>query len=68
MAYEWDPAKAAANRRKHGVPFSEAKSAFLDPNSLTYEDPDHAEDELREITLGFSARNRLVFVSHCCVF
>ena len=31
MTYEWDPAKAAANVRKHRVSFEEAASVFLDP-------------------------------------
>jgi uncharacterized DUF497 family protein len=29
--FEWDAAKAVANRRKHGVTFMEAVRAFLDP-------------------------------------
>ncbi|MCP4039507.1 MAG: BrnT family toxin, partial [bacterium] len=30
MEFEWDPAKASANLRKHGVAFSEAASVFGD--------------------------------------
>ena len=30
LRFEWDPKKAAANLAKHGVPFSEAKTAFSD--------------------------------------
>jgi hypothetical protein len=33
--FEWDPAKNEANRRKHGVSFREAISAFMDPFSVT---------------------------------
>jgi uncharacterized DUF497 family protein len=29
--FEWDPAKALANVRKHGVSFEEAASVLLDP-------------------------------------
>jgi uncharacterized DUF497 family protein len=65
VAYEWHAGKAAANLRKHGISFREASSVFLDPNALSYEDPDHSEDELRAITLGLSSHQRLVFVSHC---
>ena len=65
MTYEWDPAKAAANLRKHGVPFAEAASAFLDPMALTFQDPDHSEDEGREITIGVSTKQRVLFVAHC---
>ena len=51
-AYEWDSAKAAANLHKHGVSFAEAASVFLDPMALTFDDPDHSEDERGEITIG----------------
>ena len=64
MIYEWDPAKAAANVKKHGVAFEEAASVFLDPLALTFWDPDHSEDEDREITIGRSGRQRVVFVAH----
>ena len=65
MTYEWDPAKAAANVRKHGVSFAEVASVFLDPLALTFDDPDHSDEEHREITIGVSRRERVVFVSHC---
>ena len=64
MTYEWDPAKAAANVRKHRVTFEEAASVFLDPSALTFWDPDHSGDEDREITIGRSGRQRVVFVAH----
>ena len=64
MTYEWDPVKAAANVRKHGVSFAEAASVFLDPVALTFTDPDHSEDEARAITIGRSARHRVLFVAH----
>ena len=64
MTYEWDPAKAQANRKKHEVTFEEAASVFLDPSALTFWDPDHSEEEDREITIGRSARQRVLFVAH----
>ena len=64
MTYEWDPAKATANVRKHGVSFEEAASVFLDPAALTFPDPDHSGDEERAITIGQSARQRVLFVAH----
>ncbi len=64
MIYEWDPKKAKANLRKHGVSFEEAATVFLDPLAVTYPDPDHSEEEIREITIGHSARHRVVFLSH----
>ena len=35
MHFEWDGAKAEANRRKHKVSFDEAVSVFYDPLSAT---------------------------------
>jgi uncharacterized DUF497 family protein len=63
VTYEWDPAKAAANVQKHRVAFEEAASVFLDPAALTFSDPDHSEDEDRAITIGRSARQRVLFVA-----
>ena len=65
MTYEWDQAKAAANLRKHKVSFAEAASVFLDPLTLTFDDPDHSEEENRELTIGVSNKERALFVSHC---
>jgi uncharacterized DUF497 family protein len=64
VTYEWDPNKAAANVKKHRITFEEAASVFLDPAALTFSDPDHSEDEDREITIGLSTRQRLLFVAH----
>ena len=64
MTYEWDSAKAQANLKKHRVTFEEAASVFLDPSALTFWDPDHSEEEDREITIGRSARQRVLFVAH----
>ena len=61
MIYEWDPAKAAENLRKHRVSFMEAASVFLDPSALTYLDPDHSDTEDREFTIGFSTKSRMIF-------
>jgi hypothetical protein len=35
---EWDPKKAAANRRKHGVDFADAVTALHDDLALTVRD------------------------------
>ena len=64
MEFEWDPLKAEANRRKHGVEFSEAGTVFGDSLAVTFADPDHSEDELRWITVGLSSAGRLLFVAH----
>lgn len=54
MQFEWDPKKAAANLRKHGVPFREATTALQDDMSLTGDDPDHSQNEERFVTFGVS--------------
>ncbi len=64
MIYEWDPKKAKANLRTHGVSFDEAAGVFLDPLAVTFPDPDHSGEEFREITIGRSASQRVVFLSH----
>ena len=56
--------KAVDNERKHGIPFDEAKTVFLDPFAETFHDPDHSVGERRFITIGVSAIQRLLFVAH----
>jgi uncharacterized DUF497 family protein len=64
VIYEWDSKKAKANLRKQGVSFEEAATVFLDPFAVTYPDPDHSDEKIREITIGRSAKQRVVFLSH----
>jgi uncharacterized DUF497 family protein len=64
MEFEWDPAKAIANLRKHQVSFTEAASVFGDPFAATVQDPDHSDDEQRLITIGVSYRRRVLMVAH----
>jgi uncharacterized protein len=47
LRFEWDERKNAANRRKHGISFAEAKTAFLDENARVIPDPEHSEEEER---------------------
>jgi uncharacterized DUF497 family protein len=60
--FEWDDAKAKANLKKHGVPFVEALSVFVDPLARIFDDPDHSETEVREIIVGYSTKPRLLVV------
>jgi len=64
MRFEWDPTKAAANLKKHGVTFQEAATVFGDPLAVTFQDPDHSMDEERQITFGQSLQERFIVVSH----
>jgi uncharacterized DUF497 family protein len=61
--FEWDPAKAAANLRQHGVSFEEAATVFLDPLAKIHDDPDHSASERRDIIVGHSVQGRLLVVS-----
>ena len=63
MHFEWDGAKALANLRKHGVTFEEASTVLRDPLSTTFPDPASAGEQ-RFVTIGTSARGRLLVVAH----
>ena len=65
LRFEWDPRKAAANRRKHGVSFEEAQTTFYDEFALQFFDGDGSEDEDRFVLLGLSAESRILVVVHC---
>lgn len=61
MDVNWDPAKAKANFKKHGVHFSDAEAVLFDPLALSMEDED-AEDEDRFIAMGQDAVGRILVV------
>jgi uncharacterized DUF497 family protein len=63
LHFSWDPTKAVANARKHGVTFEEATTAFEDPMARIYLDTRHSQDEIREILVGYSVRMRLLLVA-----
>lgn len=65
IEFEWDPTKAEANLKKHGVSFEEALTAFFDDDALVIDDPDHSLDEERFVLLGLSSKVRVVTVVHC---
>lgn len=65
LRLEWDERKAAANLKKHGVSFDEAKSVFVDERAKLIGDPDHSGDEDRFVILGLSSALRLLLVCHC---
>jgi uncharacterized DUF497 family protein len=62
FTFEWDPQKATANARKHGVTFDEAATAFGDPFGLIVDDPRHSETEHRSVLLGYPQSGRLLAV------
>jgi len=65
LVFEWDEGKNRANRKKHGVSFEEARSAFLDENARVLPDPEHSQEEDRFVLLGLSASLRILVVCHC---
>jgi len=64
LRFEWDPVKATANFRKHGVRFDEAPGVIRHSLAITVDDLSHSEVEQREKTIGFSARGRVLVVVH----
>ena len=64
---EWDPAKAASNRRKHRVSFELAATVFRGPLARSIPDDDRDAFEERWITIGQARGARLLVVSpHRC--
>ena len=64
MELEWDPAKAGANERKHGVSFYEASEVFGDALSLSVSDPGSSEGEDRYLVFGQTSTRQHVVVSY----
>ena len=62
MWFEWDEHKAAANESKHGVSFEEAATCFYDQHQVAFYDPDHSQEEDREILIARSESGRLLLV------
>jgi len=63
MNYQWDPAKATANLKKHGVEFADAVGVFDDPGAITIEDPD-SQGEQRFLSIGLDVLGRLIVVAY----
>lgn len=61
--FEWDPAKAATNLRKHGVSFETAVRAFADPFLLV--NPERVEGgEVRWQALGSIGGFEVLLIVH----
>jgi len=58
---EWDPRKAIANLRKHGVDLAEAGTVLHDEQAITITDESSAAED-RFVTLGMDALGRVLVV------
>ncbi|MYM75914.1 BrnT family toxin [Duganella sp. FT134W] len=65
MRFTWDPRKAKANLRKHGVSFDEALTVFDDGNADVEFDIAHSDDEDRYVIRGYSDKARRLAVIRC---
>ena len=65
MNCEWDPRKAEANFRKHGVRFSEAEPVFADEYADTILDDESAPHEQRCVSIGTGLKGRVLAVVYC---
>ncbi len=61
MKFQFDPAKAKSNLRKHKVSFADAEGVFYDSLAIHQEDP-YLEDEERWIALGMGGASEVLVV------
>ena len=61
MEIEWNPRKADANLREHGISFAEAATVLTDEYALTREDLDSVGEQ-RFVSLGMSGAGALLVV------
>ncbi|MCP4204066.1 MAG: BrnT family toxin, partial [bacterium] len=61
MGAVWDPSKAAANLRKHGIHFADAELVLFDPAAIPLDDPS-ATGEQRPGSPGTDAAARALAV------
>ena len=62
--FDWDLRKVQKNRRKHGVLFEDAATAFLDPDGLDGEDLDHSKIEARRLRVAKSSLGRVLLIAY----
>lgn len=62
--FDWDPAKALANRGRHGVSFELAATVLRDPLAVSVYDVAHSETDERWITVGQAENGQLLVVVH----
>ena len=60
IGFEWDPRKAVANVRKHGIHFADAVIVLEDERAITVEEV--VDGEVRCMTIGMDALARVLTV------
>ena len=65
--FDWDPTKAEANWRKHGVTFERAMGIFSDPLALSVLHAESGAGEERWVTMGRNAAQELLLAVHTYV-
>jgi uncharacterized protein len=65
MNFEWDPAKAEANFKKHGVRFGETEPIFDDDFAITIKDEESDPQEGRFVSVGVGVKQRVLVVVYC---
>jgi hypothetical protein len=63
IRFEWDEAKAASNRRKHGIDFDDAVEVFYDPHAVSEQDR-VVDGEARWQTIGMAGGVIILHVAH----
>jgi uncharacterized DUF497 family protein/uncharacterized protein (DUF4415 family) len=64
IRFEWDPAKAEANERKHSITFDDAMHVFDDPYALFEQDREDEWGEMRWQAVGIVGRVMVLVVVH----
>lgn len=59
------PDKSSSQSTKARCFIRRRASVFQDAEALTFDDPDHSDEESREMTIGLSTKGRVPFLSHC---
>lgn len=62
--FEWDPAKALKNVRKHGITFEDAMQVFADPDALFEQDRVDESGEARWQAVGSVGGVAVLVVAH----
>lgn len=65
MHFDWDENKNEINKKKHGISFEEASTAFFDDKAILFDDPEHSELEERFLLLGMTEKASICIVCHC---